>query len=1135
MPSLADLYIGAGLSSSTTKSIGESAGRATAGSFLTAKRRRLQSDLALGRTSISQLGAGDLAAIGLGGDKYKPPRSGGGGGIISGVGGFFGNLGKDIGDFATGFFPGVYTLGKAALHDIVTPPGSGHSELYRKILKPTYEGYKAQYGHGNILGNIYEHPLGPILDVATLASLGAGGVAKVGKAAASAGSTGRFAGLARLSSREGRPSISLPGGRDIPREYTPRPLARAGQIGLDRLGQKFEPLGDFQAKKAMQRESRMADQEFKGSLAQDTSGVVRPLIETAKQLDPDESLAVHLALRGVNTPERLIAYQDQVKAALADPEMATKAENLGVPRQVIERRAEIPERVQRLVTDPTFEPGSQAKMRAFAAAWHSDVQRGLGQLPIDPAVHEAKRGFYQRALDQTDEVKPPDFAPGQIEPNYVPDVQATNFEAHVPREKLSKIVPGVKPGEEIIRPQKMGDRVATDAVTAQNIFVPRAQRYLADTSGETFMEGLFRADPKVFVEHAVRRERDLAERGFKADLIERNAAKDKEGDIAKFKNKSEFDASGLAQTHVLVNPEFPVAWFRAETNFIKQAGQIIDRLMQSGDQANEAVVRKMVDDLTDADAKAFLIAHWGALKRPGVAVPKEFFEYQKQLAQVSDPFNNPAGRLWARFMHHWRNTVLAYMPRWGLNTAVGSFVTNIVKGVLNPQDYIRGNQLGRQYLTEGGDVVTRPGAIARRFGAEDINFADQRLQKLEPAGVSLQGEAVQEHLEGSMAGYQNSLGINFPTRKLVAAVQHIEDFFRRASFQQSLRKEGRMWDQSQGANLDIEMPDVPSTGEAVVDTSTAPEGTMENMGDVLTDHFKEVDAHNGNVPEMLQDPRVVQRALRDVNKFGYNYGALGPHERRYVRQIMPFYGWYKFISTLAARLPVEYPGRTLAMQSLGQIGTDMQNELGAIPDWIRGSIILGVNADGTIRYLPTRGMNPFATFFNPLSPGDTLQQASGMLNPAIQAGLQAIGYDTLTGDSVRISPESGVSRDFAGVLVNEKGEQVSPRDVQPITRGLMGLARSVPGYRLGEKYILEHGASVYPEHVPFGIHPRLMAPAPDVAPTSGGEALALSLAGINPRGYDLKGFQRLQRKRALYVKTKNRNAILRTNRKFQQP
>jgi hypothetical protein len=223
------------------------------------------------------------------------------------------------------------------------------------------------------------------------------------------------------------------------------------------------------------------------------------------------------------------------------------------------------------------------------------------------------------------------------------------------------------------------------------------------------------------------------------------------------------------------------------------------------------------------------------------------------------------------------------------------------------------------------------------------------------------------------------------------------------------------------------------------------------------------------------------------------------------------------------------------MNAIAQVGTDMQNELGMMPEWIKGSIILGVNPDGSIRYLPTRGLNPFSSFFNPLSPGQTLTQASGMMNPAIQAGLGAIGYDTLTGDAVRISPQSGVNRDFAGVLVNEKGEQVSPRQVQALTRGLMGLARSVPGYRLGEKYMLEGGASVYPEHVPFGIQTRLMAPASDQAQTSGAEALGLSLLGVNPRGYDLAGFQRLSKKRAKYVRTKNRHSMMRTQRKFEAP
>lgn len=1117
MPSLADLYRGASLSSRTTKSLGQLGGITTSGGYFRAKRLALTRDIAGGRKNISSLGASDLATLGLSG-RSGANRSGGDGGLFKGVTGFFGNLGKDISDFATGLPSGAYQFGKSVVHDIASGPRFAaqpeKSEIFKNIIKPTAASYKQTYGQGNVLQNIYKHPLGPILDVASIASLGLGGAAKAGQVAARSGQTGRVADLAKLTSREGRPSISLPNGRPIERDYTPRPLAKAGQISLDKLGTSVTKVGEFQARRASARESRLLDQEFKGRLAADTAAVARPLTERFKQLDPDELLAFSLAIRGVNTPDRIAAFEGSVRDALGDADKMKKAEAIGVPREIIERRANLSDRVKRLVVDPTFEPESQAKMQAARHVWESDVQRGLGQLeeaetPITPEAHQAATSMYQRKLDNSEDIKPADFAPGQIEPTYAPDVQATNFEVHTPREKLSRL-PFVQPGDPVVRPQKMRERtVDPGAITAENIFVPRAQRYLADATGETFLEGLFRSDPRVWVEHSIRRERDLHEKSFKRDLVLRNAVLDEKGEVRKFKNASEFRESGLSDTHVLVSPDFPIAWFRAETNFSKQAAGVIQRLKEAGDEVNEATVQKMLDELTDADAKAFLSSHWGAIRRPGVAVPKEFFEYQKKLAQVSDPFKNPVGRTYARFMHHWRNTVLAYMPRWGLNTAIGSFITNIVKGVVNPRDYVRGNQLGRMYQTEGGETLTQPSAVSRRLGADDLPFGSERLTKMEPPGVSLQGEAVQEMLEGSMAGYQNALGINFPTRKLVAGVQHIEDFFRRASFQHSLRKNAK-------------------------EGSGPPEGVLEEMGDVLSDHFDEVISSKGDMSTMLKDERLVQRSLRDTNKFGYNYGALGPDERRYVRQFMPFYGWYKFISMLTARLPVEYPGRTAALNALANIGTDMQEDMGAMPEWIRGSIIIGINPDGTIKYLPTRGMNPFSSFFNPLAPGASIKQSTGMLGPLFQAGLQGIGFDTLTGDSVRISPESGVARDFLGALVNEQGEQVSPAQVQAVPRGLMGLARSVPGYRLGEKYFLEGGGSVYPEHIPFGIQPRPLSPASEDAITSGAEAYGLSALGVNPRGYDLEKYQRLVKKRAKYAKTRNRNSLRKTQRKFDE-
>lgn len=1115
-----DLYAGASLPSSTAKSIGSVSALATGGHFVRQRRRRLETGLAKGELRLSSLGAGDLATIGLSTRRKIEEEQNG-----RGIAGLFKNLGSDIYDVAKGIGPGLYTLGKSVAHDIAPwsgPLAGNKSDIVEKILKPTFENYKQTYS-GDILGNLYKHPLQPILDASMIVSGGASAAAKVGTAAERAGVRGGVANLARLTSREGRAPAVTKTGVEIPRAYTPRPAARVGQMGLDKLGETFEPIGNFQGKKALQRELKLTDVQSKGEAARVIADVGKPLADKFKDLSIPEQIALALSFRGINTPELIQAAQQGFRESLLNEDINTKAENLKISPEYRETLARDDIGIADLVANPTD------RMRSAAAIWEQSVQKGLEELPITPEQHQAAVSSYQRQLRSHDPENPlpaEDYEmivpEGVIPPTYAPDVRAIGYEPHRARERLSQITRGaIRPGELSFRRGPAERLNSTSAITSQNLLAPKAQRYLHDSTGETFREGLFRVDPRLYVEHVAKREKDLIENAFNADLVQQFAMKNEDGELMRFKDADALVSAGLSPDDwVLVSPEYPIAWFRSETNFTKQTETIIKRL-QDADSTDAAVLQKMLDDLTDVDAKAFITAHWGAMKRPGVAIPRDFFEYQKQLVEVTEPFRNPAMRLYVRTMHRWRNAVLAYMPRWAINTAIGSFITNMVKGVMNPIDYIQGDRLRRTYENpQTGETSIRP------LGKAGKSFNTEGLVRSEPVGVALQDQAIAEMLEPSMSGYQQAMDIRMPTRKLVAGVQHIEDFFRRASFIHSMKQIKR-----REGEPEIEVEDTFQGGEDI------PEGATEAMGDVLGDHYDRVTAAHGSVQEMLQDPRLVDRAIRDTNKFGYNYGALGPFERRVVRQFIPFWGWYKFISQLAYRLPVEFPGRTQALNQLAVIGNDTVDDLGAVPDWMKGAIILGVNPDGTVKYLPTTGLNPFSTFLNPLSPKGAIEGtlSTGQLAPGIQAVLQAAGYDTLTGDSVRVSPQSGVTQDFLGRLINDQGEVVSAREVAPVRRGLMSLARSIPQVRLGEKHILEGGGSVYPESVPF-LAERPMAPASDAAVSigSGSGDLALSSLGFLPRGYDLATFQQLQEKRARYNRTKRRRDLQKLKRKYEQ-
>jgi hypothetical protein len=98
-----------------------------------------------------------------------PKKSGGGGGVL----GLFRNLGSDVKGAVTGFIPGVVHM---AEHPI------GGAEAMGKGIwstwSPLIHGHFTQFGQG-----IYEHPLAPLLDLASVASLGLGTAARIGSLA----------------------------------------------------------------------------------------------------------------------------------------------------------------------------------------------------------------------------------------------------------------------------------------------------------------------------------------------------------------------------------------------------------------------------------------------------------------------------------------------------------------------------------------------------------------------------------------------------------------------------------------------------------------------------------------------------------------------------------------------------------------------------------------------------------------------------------------------------------------------------------------------------------------------------------------------------------------------------------------
>ena len=108
--------------------------------------------------------------------------------------------------------------------------------------------------------------------------------------------------------------------------------------------------------------------------------------------------------------------------------------------------------------------------------------------------------------------------------------------------------------------------------------------------------------------------------------------------------------------------------------------------------------------------------------------------------------------------------------------------------------------------------------------------------------------------------------------------------------------------------------------------------------------------------EVAADPKLARKVVDEVHDTLGNFLSLGPVERGTVRRLIPFYAWYKAITAVTLKLPLNHPARALIVAQLGQIGDEWSQEGGPLPSYLRGAIPLGGD-----KILKTQGANPWAT------------------------------------------------------------------------------------------------------------------------------------------------------------------------------
>lgn len=906
----------------------------------------------------------------------------------------------------------------------------------------------------------------------------------------------------------------------IPREYSQSPIYAVGQDIADAAARSsvrlpgmrsLKEIAEDRARKRLGPAYSRFEQLTTGNINREVSK-----LRVLSKLDHNEATAMVLLKSGV-TPDDLATMERYHRDALLQRHPTHEA-NIGVeggqdvtmaeaaasklPKAMVQEinnlmgmdlRTFRPAAVDEFMKNPT------EKMREAGRAWDEQVDIGrqkLAERGPDNAVPDSlhlERSYMVQSMLRGG-VKPEELARQweqfvaenpQYEglgPNYIPHKPASGIDYKVQ-------------GEDVI-PSKRQTRVRRPNAILDYPIKQATFNFLEDNDTIQFQSGIFRTDAKVLTDHIAEREQALALEIFNKDKIRQFALKDQDGDPIKVKTETEAARIADPERWRWVPLEQFVRWFQGEVDMAKI---FRDRVAEMNlpedwiaDPARVAQVTEDINQLMDANGRLFTQTFLGATKQEGYIMPRAVVDRMQELIKQHDSpefMNNTVGQGFLKFYNAWRNFTLAYMPRWWLNTLGGTMMLNFLKGTWDPRLYIQARRMAGKGLLPD-HVIYSGGWVAA-----------------EPIGMT-----------GA-----SRIGL---TRAAYKRVQDIENFFRGASYLQSLRK--------------FERRDRRAQDPGEYELTREAKDAFKNVGEVIAGREKSfLIARMKGINEdayferILGDPakgipgneRVLNQAIDEVNRFSYNYEVLTPMERKYVRLLIPFWGWYKFASKLVWNLPAYHPLRAVAMYNVAQMGEDMLNEYGAIPPWLQGAILWNKgDGGGGIGYLSTKGINPFASFMNPFEPAQTLAGLGqfGQLNPVAQGIMAGAGLDPYTGAATDSSPETNIGQDFMGRWIDiSTGREVSSPGEKGRGERLAGaVMRSFPYVRIGERMFAANGKAVYPESIPFLATKPRPTKQQSVRDFSGQQMLE-ELSGVRPGDYDLGAYQRILPKSVKYVQTRN--------------
>lgn len=188
---------------------------------------------------------------------------------------------------------------------------------------------------------------------------------------------------------------------------------------------------------------------------------------------------------------------------------------------------------------------------------------------------------------------------------------------------------------------------------------------------------------------------------------------------------------------------------------------------------------------------------------------------------------------------------------------------------------------------------------------------------------------------------------------------------------------------------------------------------FRRLDDVKAELKKGADIDTAIKRALRQKPWLRDAAVGHVNRTAGDYAGLLTAEK-HIRQLVPFYLWYRHIVRTTGNIVLDTPARAAVMQRLSALGIESTEELlGEIPEFLEGAVPLSAlgfgdgSKSGRKDVLLTQSLNPFASVAEisalveafTTGTGERGNAAAAMgLNPLLTAAAEAtFGRRLLTG------------------------------------------------------------------------------------------------------------------------------------------